>query len=220
MAHALAGYAPVYDDGTGGFIDTNSIVPVGEIDTGALGPRARERRINNLRNRLAKLTGEGDAPFAVEANNAHDVLSASGLIDRNRYIGLGYVAVSSTSTGSLSATAQRSVWAKAIILQSTGGTNAAALVVTQIDFAGIPETIGTGGIPVQAFDYANTRYGFATNKPVTTGQAITVDFYNYYTSAIGVSGNVIVDEVDPGVQRRLAEMDLLRAAHLMGNRCG
>ena len=218
---SLIGYAPVRDEGSGAFIDTSgdNMLQAGEIDTGALGPRRREKLRARLEAKLEQLGGAVQSPVKT-AYDAHDFLPASGFIDRNRYIGLGYTPVLTVATGTLTATAERTCWAKAIILQSNGGTNAAAMVVTQITFAGIPETIGTGGIPIQAFDYANTRYGFATNKPLATGQQAVVNFYNYHSATIGVSGNLIVDEVDPGVQRRLLETDLLRAANMVSQRCG
>ena len=230
MPNQIPASAPVYDDGSGQlYADTGSLVSVddvGEMDTGAIGERAAERRIGVLERKLRRLKSQwggrdDDAPETntMAANSAHDTLSAAGLINRHNYIGLDRIAVPTTSAATLTKSAERNIWAKAIVLQSTGGSNASELVVTAVKFAGIPITIGDGGIPVQMFDYQNTRYGFATNKPVQTGQNITVDFYNYHSATINVTGGLIADEVDPGVQARLAEVDLIRAATMFGGSC-
>jgi len=219
---AFVGMVPVpaYDDGTGAIFINPDQAQIGALDDGGGPPRRLLRRLarvqqaeNRLENRLGQFAGQGSpaqmAPPATMAD-AYAALSAQGLINENQVNGLGYASVTTLSTGTLTDTLNRTVWVKSINVEASA--TASQLLVTSIDFAGIPVNVGSKGSPSTVFNATSTRFGLSYGRrQIATGQTVTVNLYNASGSTIVASGTLIVDEVDAGVQRRLQENQLLGA---------
>ena len=219
----VIGSVPVYVDESGA-----AYVDPSDIESGALFPARRERRLGRRLSRLSrrearlqgKLDDDGDDEEVVQQTvqrmeqpaDIYAAAAASGMITENQYEGLGSKSITGLGgTGELSDTVNRNIWVKSIVLDSDapGGT----MLITAITFAGLPVNVGSLGAPLRAFSHDSTRFGINFGRRlVLTGQQIRITFQNVDVTAHFVSGTCISDELNPYAMQKWMEQVLLQAA--------
>lgn len=166
------------------------------------------------------LRAKANAPSVADV---YQIASSQGLVQENQYNGIGSVSVALSSTGTLSDTFNRSIWAKSLVLDSPDGPG--YLLVTAISIAGLPFNIGAKGTPLRMFNYDATRFGISFGRRMgLTGQTFSVSLSNIDNGGPHVAtGGLVVDELNPWAQQKWMESTMINAAlggFGLGGACG
>lgn len=217
-----AGHVPVFiNEQTGDLVaDVDALGDVEE--SGAMfqrNPARRQARLQKrqgrIQSRLARMgyggddsddDGGGEEPIL----DLYQQATALGAVTENQFDGLGSTSIAASSTGTLSDTLNRNVWAKGFVLDSD---DPPSILVAAITVAGLPVNIGSSGAPLSMFSNNSTRFGIQFGRrPILVGQRVQINLSNIDTSVHVASAALVCDELNPYMTQQLWERVLVSAA--------